>query len=225
MCQLRFTLYKVTGWLASLDVCKPYTSRISSHQIESCDAKSVPFDHSHSRQPGWTKRGRGKSMNDLVVKKSGLLPTKQKYARIRIFTQKNTNPLLRPVTRYGERRRQRTETKSCPNRTALPQWTSGTFLLPVLNLFTHQSADSPGPAQCRYFSMTLPRRGTNTGTWFEKCCFLDFSWQLVTAKDLQGCHHSLGICCALSLDVWCCILQFPRSTTSSTHGVSWPGHS
>jgi len=30
--------------------------------------------------------------------------------------------------------------------------------------------------------------------------------------------------CALSLDVWGCIPPLPRSTTSSTHGVSWARH-
>jgi len=34
-CQLRLTLHTLTGWLASLDLCKPYTSGILSHRIAS----------------------------------------------------------------------------------------------------------------------------------------------------------------------------------------------
>ena len=36
-CQLRLTLHKLTGWLASLDLRKPHASRILSHQIGSRD--------------------------------------------------------------------------------------------------------------------------------------------------------------------------------------------
>jgi len=36
-CQLRLTLDKLPGWLASLNLRKPYTSRILSHQIASRD--------------------------------------------------------------------------------------------------------------------------------------------------------------------------------------------
>ena len=37
--ELRLTLYKLTGWLASLDLCKPHTRRILSHRIASRDPR------------------------------------------------------------------------------------------------------------------------------------------------------------------------------------------
>ena len=44
-CQLRLTLYKLTSWLASLDLCKPYTICILSHRIasRSRDPPRLPF--------------------------------------------------------------------------------------------------------------------------------------------------------------------------------------
>ena len=38
----------MTGWLASLNLRKPYTRRNLSHQITSCDATSDPPKHQHS---------------------------------------------------------------------------------------------------------------------------------------------------------------------------------
>ena len=49
------TLYKLTGWLASLDLRQPYTRRILSHRTASPHALSFVLD-----------RGGGKTMIDLV---------------------------------------------------------------------------------------------------------------------------------------------------------------
>jgi len=75
-----------TGWLASLDLRKPYTSRILSHRLgrASCDATSDPLDtntqdsqgddfcfvftfcHHTASPPSTMERRRGKPMNNLV---------------------------------------------------------------------------------------------------------------------------------------------------------------
>jgi len=85
---LRLTIHKLTGWLASLDLRKPHTSRIISHRITSQDPpRLIPLStNTQGRlvpQVATLKgvrvkeRGRGKPMNDLVVRKSDLPPTKQ----------------------------------------------------------------------------------------------------------------------------------------------------
>ena len=66
----------------------PYHSHSQPPNIVPKSSTSHPPKHKHSRQSGAlstklkadreNKRGRGKPMNDLVVRKSGLPPTKQK---------------------------------------------------------------------------------------------------------------------------------------------------
>jgi len=80
----------LTGWFGSLDLRKPYTSRILSHRIASRDpSRLIPLSTNtqDSLEPKvtklkgvgvrWRGRARGQPMNDLVVGKGGLPRTKK----------------------------------------------------------------------------------------------------------------------------------------------------